>query len=33
MRLRNWTFKSSLLLKMLLKMTDNFATDIELEAY
>jgi len=33
MRLRNWTFKSSLLLRILLKMTDNFATDIRLELY
>jgi len=33
MRLRNWTFKSSLLLRILLKMTDNFATDIRLEDY
>jgi 2-polyprenyl-6-methoxyphenol hydroxylase-like FAD-dependent oxidoreductase len=33
MRLRNWTFTSSLLLKVMLKMTDNFATDIRLEDY
>jgi 2-polyprenyl-6-methoxyphenol hydroxylase-like FAD-dependent oxidoreductase len=33
MRMRNWTFKSSLLLRMMLKMTDNFATDIQLEDY
>jgi 2-polyprenyl-6-methoxyphenol hydroxylase-like FAD-dependent oxidoreductase len=33
MRLRNWTFKSSLLLRMMLKMTDDFATDIELKDY
>jgi 2-polyprenyl-6-methoxyphenol hydroxylase-like FAD-dependent oxidoreductase len=33
MRLRNWTFKSKLLLRMMLKMTDDFATDIELADY
>jgi 2-polyprenyl-6-methoxyphenol hydroxylase-like FAD-dependent oxidoreductase len=33
MRLRDWTFRSSLLLKIMLKMTDNFATDIRLEDY
>jgi 2-polyprenyl-6-methoxyphenol hydroxylase-like FAD-dependent oxidoreductase len=33
MRMRNWTFKSRFLLKMMLKMTDNFATDIELPDY
>ena len=33
MRLRNWTFKSKLLLRMMLRMTDDFATDIELADY
>lgn len=33
MRLRNWTFKSGLLLRMMLKMTDRFATDIDLKDY
>jgi 2-polyprenyl-6-methoxyphenol hydroxylase-like FAD-dependent oxidoreductase len=33
MRMRNWTFRSSLLLKMMLRMTDDFATDIRLEDY
>jgi 2-polyprenyl-6-methoxyphenol hydroxylase-like FAD-dependent oxidoreductase len=33
MRLRNWTFKSKLLLRLMLKMTDDFATDIELADY
>jgi 2-polyprenyl-6-methoxyphenol hydroxylase-like FAD-dependent oxidoreductase len=33
MRLRNWTFKSSFLLRIMLKMTDKFATDINLKDY
>jgi 2-polyprenyl-6-methoxyphenol hydroxylase-like FAD-dependent oxidoreductase len=33
MRLRNWTFRSKLLLRMMLEMTDDFATDIELADY
>jgi 2-polyprenyl-6-methoxyphenol hydroxylase-like FAD-dependent oxidoreductase len=33
MRARNWTFKSRFLLRALLKMTDKFATDIELKEY
>jgi 2-polyprenyl-6-methoxyphenol hydroxylase-like FAD-dependent oxidoreductase len=33
MRLRDWTFKSRFLLKIMLKMTDNFANDIELDDY
>jgi 2-polyprenyl-6-methoxyphenol hydroxylase-like FAD-dependent oxidoreductase len=33
LRMRNWTFKSKVLLRMMLKMTDNFATDIELKDY
>src|SRR4051812_24176516 len=33
LRMRNWTFKSTLLLRMMLKMTDDFATDIELKDY
>ena len=33
LRMRNWTFKSKLLLRMMLKMTDSFATDIELTDY
>ncbi len=33
MRLRNWTFKSKLLLALMLKLTDSFATDIELKDY
>jgi 2-polyprenyl-6-methoxyphenol hydroxylase-like FAD-dependent oxidoreductase len=32
-KLRNWTFKSRFLLRMMLKMTDDFATDIELKDY
>jgi hypothetical protein len=31
--LRNWTFKSKFLLRMMLRMTDSFATDIELKDY
>ncbi|HEY7595420.1 MAG TPA: FAD-dependent monooxygenase [Actinophytocola sp.] len=31
--MRNWTFKSRFLLRMMLKMTDDFATDIELKDY
>jgi hypothetical protein len=33
MRLRNWTFKSAFLLRMMLKMTDKFATGITLKDY
>ena len=33
MKLRDWTFKSSLLLKMMLKLTDRFATNIDLKDY
>jgi 2-polyprenyl-6-methoxyphenol hydroxylase-like FAD-dependent oxidoreductase len=33
MRLRNWTFKSSFLLRQMLKLTDRFATDITLKPY
>lgn len=33
LRMRNWTFSSKLLLRMMLKMTDSFATDIELKDY
>lgn len=33
MRMRNWTFKSRFLLRIMLKMTDNFATGIELKDY
>ena len=32
-RLRNWTFKSSFLLRAMLKLTDKFATGIDLEDY
>jgi 2-polyprenyl-6-methoxyphenol hydroxylase-like FAD-dependent oxidoreductase len=32
-RLRNWTFKYSFLLGLMMKMTDKFATDIELKEY
>jgi 2-polyprenyl-6-methoxyphenol hydroxylase-like FAD-dependent oxidoreductase len=32
-RMRNWMFKSGFLLKMMLKLTDKFATDIELKDY
>jgi 2-polyprenyl-6-methoxyphenol hydroxylase-like FAD-dependent oxidoreductase len=32
-KLRDWTFKSRFLLRMMLKATDNFATDIELKDY
>jgi 2-polyprenyl-6-methoxyphenol hydroxylase-like FAD-dependent oxidoreductase len=31
--LRNWMFNSKLMLKLMLKMTDNYATDIELTDY
>lgn len=33
MRTRNWTFKSRLLLRMMLSLTDRFATSIELPEY
>jgi 2-polyprenyl-6-methoxyphenol hydroxylase-like FAD-dependent oxidoreductase len=33
MRMRNWTFKSSFLLRLMLRMTDKFATGIELKDY
>ncbi|MFC5825164.1 FAD-dependent monooxygenase [Nonomuraea insulae] len=33
MRMRNWTFKYSFLLGLMMKMTDKFATGIELKAY
>ncbi|MFI5909258.1 FAD-dependent monooxygenase [Dactylosporangium sp. NPDC051541] len=33
MTMRNWTFQSPWLLRMMLKMTDNFANDIELKQY
>jgi len=33
LRMRNWTFKSRILLRLMLRMTDNFATDIELNDY
>jgi 2-polyprenyl-6-methoxyphenol hydroxylase-like FAD-dependent oxidoreductase len=33
LRMRNWTFRSKLLLRMMLTMTDSFATDIELKDY
>jgi 2-polyprenyl-6-methoxyphenol hydroxylase-like FAD-dependent oxidoreductase len=33
MRLRNWMFKSSFLLRAMLKMTDKFATSIDLKDY
>ena len=33
MAMRNWTFKSPLMLRMLLKLTDKFATGIELKNY
>jgi hypothetical protein len=33
MSTRNWMFKSGLLLRMMLKMTDNFATGIDLKDY
>ena len=32
-RMRNWTFKSRCCCALMLKMTDNFATDIELKDY
>lgn len=32
-KMRDWTFKSRTLLRMMLKATDNFATDIELKDY
>lgn len=32
-KMRDWTFKSRFLLRMMLKATDNFATDIELKDY
>ncbi|WP_410625538.1 FAD-dependent monooxygenase [Amycolatopsis sp. cmx-8-4] len=32
-RMRDWTFKSRFLLRMMLKATDKFATDIELKDY
>ncbi|MFJ1759889.1 FAD-dependent monooxygenase [Amycolatopsis sp. NPDC088138] len=32
-KMRDWTFKSRILLRMMLKATDNFATDIELKDY
>ncbi|MFC4118755.1 FAD-dependent monooxygenase [Nonomuraea zeae] len=33
LRMRNWTFKYSFLLGLMLKMTDKFATDIKLKDY
>lgn len=33
MRLRNWTFANRLMLRMMLKLTDSFATGINLKAY
>lgn len=33
MRMRNWTFKMGFLFRIMMKMTDNFATDIELKDY
>ncbi|HZE40017.1 MAG TPA: FAD-dependent monooxygenase [Stackebrandtia sp.] len=33
MLMRNWTFKANFLLGLMMKMTDKFATDIELEDY
>jgi 2-polyprenyl-6-methoxyphenol hydroxylase-like FAD-dependent oxidoreductase len=33
MRLRNWTFKSKTMLGLMLKMTDKFATSIDLKEY
>ncbi|GLZ41113.1 FAD-dependent monooxygenase [Actinokineospora sp. NBRC 105648] len=33
MRARNWMFNSSLMLRMMLKMTDKLATDIDLRSY
>ncbi|MPZ83548.1 MAG: FAD-dependent oxidoreductase [Actinophytocola sp.] len=33
MRLRNWTFTSRFLLRLMLRLTDRFATDIDLEDY
>jgi 2-polyprenyl-6-methoxyphenol hydroxylase-like FAD-dependent oxidoreductase len=33
MRMRNWTFKSRFLLGIMMRMTDKFATDIELQDY
>jgi len=32
-RMRNWTFKSGLLFALLMKVTDKFATDIDLKTY
>lgn len=32
-RMRNWMFRSDLLLRMLLKLTDTYATNIELPDY
>jgi len=32
-KLRDWTFKSRFLLRLMLKATDNFATDIKLKDY
>jgi 2-polyprenyl-6-methoxyphenol hydroxylase-like FAD-dependent oxidoreductase len=33
MKLRNWTFKSTVLFGLMMKLTDRFATDITLKAY
>jgi 2-polyprenyl-6-methoxyphenol hydroxylase-like FAD-dependent oxidoreductase len=33
MRMRNWTFKSRFLLGIMMRMTDKFATDIDLQDY
>ncbi|GAA2210508.1 FAD-dependent monooxygenase [Nonomuraea monospora] len=33
MRMRNWMFKSSFLMGLMLKMTDKFATDITIKSY
>jgi hypothetical protein len=32
-RMRNWTFKYAVLLKAMMKLTDKFATDIDLPDY
>jgi hypothetical protein len=32
-RMRNWTFKYSWLLRLMMKLTDRFATNIELRDY
>lgn len=33
MGMRNWTFKNSFLFGLMMKMTDKFATGIELKSY